>query len=227
MKKVAYVPIKLHNERFPGKNIKPFDNGLPLTQYVFRTLDACIEARIIDEAYCFCSTPEIKEFFPLSSSVKYLRRSKSLDTSSTTANEIMSQFIKAIYSDIYVLVHVTCPFTSKETVKYAIDVIEQGRSDSAIPCRKIQSFLFDKSAKPVNFDLVKIPRTQDLDEIFEPTTGLWAFSRGLAETGRTIGNKPELFTVNALEAIDIDYIEDFNLANLVLNGMITLDVKKC
>ena len=27
MKTVAFVPIKLNNERLPGKNIKPFTNG--------------------------------------------------------------------------------------------------------------------------------------------------------------------------------------------------------
>ena len=38
MKTVAVVPIKLNNERLPNKNIKPFDNGLPLCHYIFETL---------------------------------------------------------------------------------------------------------------------------------------------------------------------------------------------
>ena len=29
MKTVAFVPVKLNNERLPGKNTKPFHNGNP------------------------------------------------------------------------------------------------------------------------------------------------------------------------------------------------------
>ena len=34
MKTVAYFPVKLNNERTPGKNIKPFSNGKPLMNFV-------------------------------------------------------------------------------------------------------------------------------------------------------------------------------------------------
>ena len=38
MKTVAFVPVKLNNERLPGKNTKPFHNGDPLICYILRTL---------------------------------------------------------------------------------------------------------------------------------------------------------------------------------------------
>ena len=45
MKTVAFVPIKLNNERFPGKNVKPFTGGKPLIAYA----DAIIEtAKLFD-----------------------------------------------------------------------------------------------------------------------------------------------------------------------------------
>ena len=34
MKIVAFVPVKLNNERLPGKNTKPFTNGDPLISYM-------------------------------------------------------------------------------------------------------------------------------------------------------------------------------------------------
>jgi CMP-N-acetylneuraminic acid synthetase len=224
MKKVAYTPIKLNNERLPGKNTRAFDNGYPLVQYVLRTLDDCIEERIIDEAYCFCSNPEIQRYFPPKTRVGFLSRPASLDGASATSNDIMKQFCKQIPADIYALIHATCPFTSKNTIKHAISLIEKGISDSAIACKKTQNFLFDKSGKALNFDVLKIPRTQDLESLFEPTTGLWAFSKDLAEAGRTIGDKPALFEVASIETIDIDYEEDFIMANILWNGMRTLNV---
>ena len=46
MKTVAFVPVKLNNERLPGKNTKPFHNGDPLICYILRTLmnSMCIAA---------------------------------------------------------------------------------------------------------------------------------------------------------------------------------------
>ena len=38
MKTVAFVPIKLNNERLPGKNTKCFINGKPLITYILDTL---------------------------------------------------------------------------------------------------------------------------------------------------------------------------------------------
>lgn len=35
---VAFVPLKLNNERLPGKNTKPFTNGKPLITYILSTL---------------------------------------------------------------------------------------------------------------------------------------------------------------------------------------------
>ncbi|MDR1325961.1 MAG: hypothetical protein LBK00_08000 [Treponema sp.] len=224
MKKVAYTPIKLNNERMPGKNIKSFDNGYPLAQYVLRMLDNCIEERIIDEAYCFCSNLEIQRYFPQETRVKFLLRDTSLDSASATSNDIIKRFCKQVPADVYILIHATCPFTSKAAVKYAINLIERGTSDSAVACKKIQSFLFNKAGKVLNFDVLKIPRTQDLDALFEPTTGLWTFNQDLAKIGRTIGDKPALFEVTPIETIDIDYEEDFIMANIIWNGMRTLGV---
>jgi CMP-N-acetylneuraminic acid synthetase len=224
MKKVAYMPIKLNNERLPGKNTRAFDNGYPLVQYVLRTLDDCIEEGIIDEAYCFCSNPEIQRYFPPRTHVEFLLRPASLDHTSATANDIIQRFCEQVPADVYALIHATCPFTSKASIKHAMDLIEQGISDSAIACKKTQTFLFNKNGAALNFDVLNIPRTQDLDALFEPTTGLWAFNKTLAETGRTIGDKPALFEVAPIEMIDIDYEEDFIMANIIWNGMRALNV---
>ena len=37
MKTVAFVPIKMNNERLPEKNTKEFSNGRPLISYVLET----------------------------------------------------------------------------------------------------------------------------------------------------------------------------------------------
>lgn len=39
MKTVAFIPIKMNNERLPGKNTKGFSNGRPLISYILETLN--------------------------------------------------------------------------------------------------------------------------------------------------------------------------------------------
>ena len=59
MKTVAFVPIKLNNERTPGKNTKRFYDGTPMIQCILKSL---VQVRGLDEIYVFCSKDEIKEY---------------------------------------------------------------------------------------------------------------------------------------------------------------------
>ena len=52
MKIAAFVPVKLKNERTPGKNTKRFDDGTALITCFLRTL---VHVPEIDELYVFCS----------------------------------------------------------------------------------------------------------------------------------------------------------------------------
>lgn len=87
MKVAAYIPIKLNNERTPGKNIKEFGDGTPLCSFMFRTLS---KVKGIDQRYCFCSDEQIKRYLP--SEINFLKRSVSLDSSDTQCQEIVRDF---------------------------------------------------------------------------------------------------------------------------------------
>ena len=63
MKTVAFVPIKLNNERFPGKNLKEFSDGTPLINVLLNKL-VHLKEKTIDEIYVYCSDEQI---------IKYLR----------------------------------------------------------------------------------------------------------------------------------------------------------
>ena len=67
MKTVAFVPIKLNNQRTPGKNIKKFDDGSFLITVFLRNL---IKVKSLDDVYVFCSNPKINEY--IVPGVKYL-----------------------------------------------------------------------------------------------------------------------------------------------------------
>lgn len=208
MKTVALVPIKMNNERTPGKNTKLFHNGRPLIQYILSSLKLCKE---VDEIYVYCSRKEICEY--LIPDIKYLKRDEKYDTPQANVNEMFYQFSIDIPADVYVLAHATAPFQKPETIDKAILAVKEGKYDSAVAVRKMQEFMW-KDGVPQNYDTLKIPRTQDLPVVYVETTGLYVFTKDVIQQRKSrIGYKPYLIEVSKLEAVDINDPIDFEIAN--------------
>lgn len=217
MKKVAFVPIKLNNERLPNKNIKCFDNGEPLITYILDTLK---KVNNIDEVYVYCSDESIREYLP--DGVKFLKRSEYLDKSDTPFNEVLVSFAKEIKADIYVLTHATAPFIKPESIEKGIKAVENQGYDSSLSVKKIQEFLWEDN-KPMNYSVDNIPRTQDLKPIYIETCGLYVYkSEVINEKLCRIGNKPFLISISDIEAIDINTKSDFEIANAIYNNIINI-----
>lgn len=218
MKTVAIVPMKLNNRRLPQKNTKPFTNGKPLCWYILSTL---LKVEGVDDVYVYCSNPDIKEFIP--EGVKYLRRSESLDQDTTKMNEVLSCFANDVDADIYVMTHTTAPFINAESIKKGLDAVVSGEYDSSFAAKKLQDFLW-KDGKPFNYELNKIPRTQDLPALYEETSGFYIYRREVIKNfNRRIGDKPYIVEVGEIESIDIDEPEDFVIADAVFNHLILKD----
>ena len=58
MKIVSFIPIKLNNQRLPGKNTMIL-NGRPTCDYIFDTIS---KVDSIDEKYVYCSDEAIKPY---------------------------------------------------------------------------------------------------------------------------------------------------------------------
>lgn len=211
MKIVAIMPIKLKNERCPGKNTRMLGSK-PLLQY---ELDSLKETGLCDEINVFCSDDAIVPFLP--ESVNFLQRPKELDLPTSNFTQIFSCFMTERDADIYVYAHATAPFVTVDTMKQCIEAVKSGEYDSAFCAVKLQDYLW-KDGKPLNFDATNVPRTQDLEPIYQETSGVYAFTKEVFEKyKRRIGMKPFIKEVSFREAVDIDNPEDFDLAEVMLN----------
>ena len=212
MKKTAVVPMKLNNRRLPQKNTKCFTNGKPLCHYILNTL---LQVEALDEVYVYCSNPDIQEYIP--DGVKYLRRSESLDKDTTKMNEVLKCFAEDVPSDIYVMTHTTAPFISKESIEKGLSAVMSGEYDSSFAAKKLQDFLW-KDGKPFNYELDNIPRTQDIPELYEETSGFYIYRQDvITKLNRRIGNNPYIVEVGEIESVDIDEPEDFIIADAIYN----------
>ncbi|MGN1466857.1 MAG: cytidylyltransferase domain-containing protein [Ruminococcus sp.] len=212
-KTVAFVPLKLNNQRLPGKNTKSFKGGKPLLTYILSTLT---KVQGIDEAYVYCSNEAVKQYLP--DGIKFLKRSESLDTSSTLIIDVLKAFAKDVDADVYVLTHATAPFIKSSTIETAVKKVKSNEYDSAFTVRAVQEFLWI-DGKPI-YDSSKIPRTQDINNVFAETTGLYVYTKELIKNGRRIGCKPCEIPVDFIEATDINQPVDFELAQVIFDNYI-------
>jgi CMP-N-acetylneuraminic acid synthetase len=209
VKVVAFVPIRLNSKRVIGKNLRIL-GGKPLMAYILETLTQVSE---ISEIYVYCSSEDVVLFLP--GNVKFLKRSISLDRDETLAGEIYDAFVNEITADIYIVAHTTSPFMKSTTIENALNHILEEGYDSAFSAEKIQTFVW-YSGNPLNYDLKLIPRTQDMQPIFVETSGFYMFKRNVWCTEKQrIGNKPYIQIVDKIEGIDIDYPEDFEMAEFI------------
>ena len=210
MKTVAFVPIRLNSRRVEGKNLRLL-SGRPLMTYILDTLRDCER---IDETYVYCSDPDIARHLP--DGVKFLRRDPALDSDSTLGEEIYDAFTREVDADIYVLAHATSPFIRRATVDDAVARVGSGEYDSAFSAERIQTFAWYEG-RTLNYSPERVPRTQDLEPVFVETSAFFVFRREVwRDMRRRIGLRPYMAVTDRIESMDIDYPDDFRLAEAIV-----------
>lgn len=206
MKIIAIMPIKLTNERCPGKNTRLL-GGKPLLQH---ELDSLKKTGLLDRICVYCSDEAVVPFLP--EGVDFVKRPVYLDLPTSNFTQIFETFLSEHPADIYVYAHATAPYITVDTMKQCIEAVKSGEYDSAFCAVKLQDYLW-QDGKPLNFDAENLPRTQDLKPIFQETSGVYVFTREVFQKyHRRIGMKPFVKEVSFKEAVDIDHPEDFTLA---------------
>ena len=211
MKVVAFVPMRHHSERVPGKNYRLLD-GCPLFHHVVSTLVACPE---VEELVVDTDSPivaeQCAEHFP---SVRVLARPDHLLGGDVPMTEILRLDATVVDADWYLQAHSTSPLLRSSTVRAALAELEArlDEFDSLFTVTRLQTRLYDGDGRPVNHDPSVLLRTQDLPPLYEENSGMYVFSREQIAEGRRFGDRPLLFEIDPLEATDIDEEPDFVLA---------------
>jgi CMP-N-acetylneuraminic acid synthetase len=209
MKVVSFIPLKLNNQRLPGKNLMPL-NGRPLCNYIFDTVGG-IDS--INEKYVYCSDDKIKNFIP--DTLRYLKRDSCLDGSEVKGTEIIEYFIRDVKADVYVLTHVTQPFTKATSIVTGLNKVIYGGYDSAFSAVMLQDYCWYQG-KPLNYSMDNLVTTENLEPVYMETGAFFIFKHEVFEKWhRRIGNNPYMHIVDEFEKIDIDTADDFALAEAV------------
>lgn len=220
MKIVAFLPAKGSSSRVKNKNLQLLD-GKPL---FLHTLEKLVASNIFDDVYL---DTESQEIIDLASEVKckILHRDSSLASNKTDGNDLFLNEIKNIKAHIYVQVLCTSPFIKIETIQAGIDMLVKNKTfDSAFLVKREKLYTWI-DGEP-SYDVNNIPNSVDLDEITIETMGLYIIKRDAAiEQKRRIGLNPFFIDASPLESIDVNWPDDFKLAELIAAGLREKDRK--
>jgi len=113
----------------------------------------------------------------------------------------------------------TSPFIRVETIEKAIDLLQRDHAyDSVVAVRKEKQYRW-LEGRPT-YDINHIPNSVDLEDSVIESMGLYVVRREAAlATNRRIGEHPYLLPLEPLESIDVNWPQDFDLANLVAIGL--------
>lgn len=217
-KVVAFIPLRMNSKRVPGKNLYSL-RGKPLFYWICLTLT---RSQLINEVYVYCSDESVVPLLP--DGCKFLQRSTELDGDLVEGADIYRAFASEVSADIYVLAHATSPFLTLEKIDAGVEAVTSGKFDSAYSAVGQQTFAWFQG-KPLNYQLNRVVRTQELEPVYFETSGFYIYESELLEKyGRRIGFRSKPILTKGAEALDIDNHEEMELAVAYsLNGFLCPD----
>jgi len=212
MKCACFIPIKANSERVPGKNLKILC-GKPLYQYIIMNAKA---AACFDDIYVDTNSEEIKKYCN-ENNVHIIDRKKELTYNSANGNDLLNYHYESYpMYDYYFQLFATAPFLQPESIAKAVNkLIGSSVYDSTFTALKEHGFYwFNKT--PINYRPCILPRSQDMEPVYEETTGLYGMSKQALEKYRCrIGASPYICEVSKFEAVDINTEDDFKIAEFI------------
>lgn len=220
MKISVFLPCRSGSKRIRDKNVKLFannPNGL-----VGIKLDQLLRIKYLDKLYLSTNDEKIIQYANTLNNQKIVidKREEYLCSDETSTDELIDYVGSLIKSEHVLWTHVTSPLFGTKEYEFVIEkyfeVIKSGY-DSLMTVTPIREFLWTKNgAKNYNRELEKWPRTQTLEEIYSVNSTVFINSiHNYKNYNDRIGKIPYLQETDKINGFDIDWPEDFIIAEIL------------
>lgn len=223
MNKVTFfLPTRKGSQRVKDKNTRCFagiDGGL-----LENKLLQLMQANYIDEIILSTNDEQCisiaKDIVGQNDKFKIIPRPEKLCLDSTNLQDLIDYVPTITNADHILWGHVTTPIADACVYDDAIRTYLANLShnyDSLVSVTPFRNFLLNKSGTLINNTTAfSWPRTQDLEELYEINHVIFLATRTVYEKKHDrIGNNPFLYMMNKIQAFDIDWEEDFNIAEMI------------
>lgn len=217
----CFLPCRSGSERVPFKNTKPF--GKYKFGLIENKLNQLLRVELIDEVIVSTNDVSIIDFINKNYSNSKIiidKRRENLCANSTSTDDLIKYVSQTITETDHILwTHVTTPFFDALEYNKAIkDYLNMGNDfDSLMGVTELKTFIWDEK-KPLNYrtELERWPRTQTLKSLYEVNSSVFLAKSEIYQTLQNrIGNRPKLYSIDKIKSLDIDWPEDFELAEAI------------
>ncbi|MBE9585353.1 acylneuraminate cytidylyltransferase family protein [Mucilaginibacter sp. JRF] len=207
--------MKGYSERVPNKNIRPLA-GKPCFHWV---MEALSNSKYITEIVVNTDSDEIAENASRNfEKITILERPEFLLGDMVTIQPLIAYDLSQTTGDFFLQTHSTNPLLTTKTVDESIEAFfAQSEHDALFSVTEVKQRYYWADGSGVNHDPLVLTRTQDLPPIFHENSCFYIFSRETNERTQTrLGSKPMMYSIDRLEAADIDDMEDFYWAEFLM-----------
>jgi N-acylneuraminate cytidylyltransferase len=219
---VFFLPVRKGSQRVLSKNIRPFaDIPGGLVENKIRQL---IQSEKISEIILSTNDENCirvaEPYIAICSRLKIIERPNELCLDSTNLQDLIT-YVPTITNANHILWgHVTTPIADAKEYDKAITLyltkLNEG-FDSLVSVAELKNFLLDKNGKCINNTTsVLWPRTQDLETLYEINHVMFIARREIyTKLKNRTGQKPYLYVMNKIKSFDIDWEDDFAIAEIL------------
>jgi CMP-N-acetylneuraminic acid synthetase len=226
----VFLPTRKGSQRVKNKNIRQFSiykNGL-----LDLKLKQLVELSGVNEIILSTNDDACiriaKEYQLKYGNVKIISRPDELALSSTDLTDLI-EYVPSICSSTHILwTHVTSPFINANDYERAISdyfkCLNNGY-DSLMSGRLYNDYLWDNEINDIinRNSTKKWPRTQDLKPLYQIDNGIFLASKNIYSSNHDrIGANPFIFQQNEIKAFDIDWEDDFAMAELMYDRFLKI-----
>ena len=221
-----FLPTRKGSERVKNKNTKPFagiEGGL-----MENKIKQLLETKLLDEIILSTNDETcmaIAEKYAVKDSrVRIIPRPEELCLSSTNLQDLICYVPTITEAEHILWGHVTTPLAGADQydagIQLYLDNLKNGY-DSLVGVTELKNFLLNKEGRLINNTTsIPWPRTQDLEPLYPINHTMFLAKREVyTEQKNRIGEKPMLYVMDELHSFDIDWPDDFVIAEIMYKNL--------
>ncbi|TKX29446.1 acylneuraminate cytidylyltransferase [Campylobacter sp. MIT 12-5580] len=217
----VFLPCRKGSQRILNKNTRTFGNfDFGLLQIKLHQL---LNAQSVDTIYLSSNDEVVLDFAKSLKNKKIFihKRSEYLSSNEIILDELINHAYELIQEGEILWTHTTSPFFTAKDYDEAIAAYFANKDkgcDSLMSVTALHGFFWNKH-NPINYDrsIKKWPSTQDTEIIYEINSAIFIANAEIYKNKNDrIGDRPYFYEIDKIKGMDIDYKEDFTMAEYML-----------
>lgn len=221
-----FLPTRKGSERVKNKNTKPFagiEGGL-----MENKIKQLVKTKLLDEIILSTNDETCmaiaEKYAAKDHRVRIIPRPEELCLSTTNLQDLICYVPTVTDAEHILWGHVTTPLAGADQydagIQLYLDNLKNGY-DSLVGVTELKNFLLNKDGKLVNNTTdIPWPRTQDLEPLYPINHTMFLAKREVyVEQKNRIGQKPLLHVMDEIHSFDIDWPDDFTIAEVMYKNL--------